>query len=168
MGRIDKIFLTRDGKFTVQKGIPSRDPKEPSNEDSALLIGTAYLPPYVFGAKQVKFIKSESKRYTMKDIAKLDGRISNIEFYTSLSLLETDTNSLTIKDPTTGLDRFKSGFYVDNFSTRLTNTSDPSGGVLLIQKIIYADLHIIHHLLICNLVLVLYLVLLVQQHQMQI
>ena len=46
----------------------------------------------------------------MKDIAKLDGRISNIEFYTSLSLLETDTNSLTIKDPTTGLDRFKSGF----------------------------------------------------------
>ena len=129
VGRIDKIFLTRDGKFTVQKGIPSRDPKEPSNEDSALLIGTAYLPPYVFGAKQVKFIKSENKRYTMKDIAKLDGRISNIEFYTSLSLLETDTNSLTIKDPTTGLDRFKSGFYVDNFSTlQLANTSDPSWG----------------------------------------
>ena len=43
----------------------------------------------------------------MKDIAKLENRLSNVEFYTSLSLLETDTNSLTIKDPTTGLDRFK-------------------------------------------------------------
>ena len=92
-------------------------PQEPSNEDDALLIGTAYLPPYVFNARNVKFIKTEHKRYTMKDIAKLDSRLSNVEFYTSLSLLETDTNSLTIKDPSTGLDRFKSGFYVDNFST---------------------------------------------------
>ena len=74
VGRIDKIFLTRDGKFTVQKGVASRDPKEPSNEDSALLIGTAYLPPYVFNARQVKFIKTENKRYTMKDIAKLERR----------------------------------------------------------------------------------------------
>ena len=129
VGRIDKIFLTRDGKFTVQKGVASRSPKEPSNEDSALLIGTAYLPPYIFNARNVKFIKTDHKRYTMKDIAKLDNRLSNVEFYTSLSLLETDTNSLTIKDPSTGLDRFKSGFYVDNFSTlQLANTSDPSWG----------------------------------------
>ncbi len=129
VGRIDKIFLTRDGKFTVQKGVASRNPQEPSNEDDALLIGTAYLPPYIFNARNVKFIKTEHKRYTMKDIAKLDSRLSNVEFYTSLSLLETDTNSLTIKDPSTGLDRFKSGFYVDNFSTlQLANTSDPSWG----------------------------------------
>ena len=26
VGRIDKIFLTRDGKFTVQKGVASRGP----------------------------------------------------------------------------------------------------------------------------------------------
>ena len=109
--------------------------KIPSNEDSALLIGTAYLPPYVFNARQVKFIKTENKRYTMKDIAKLESRLSNVEFYTSLSLLETDTNSLSIKDPTTGLDRFKSGFYVDNFSTlQLCNTGDPSWGCSIDTK----------------------------------
>lgn len=135
VGRIDKIFLTRDGEFIVQKGVASRSPQEPSNEDSALLIGTAYLPPYVFNARQVKFIKTENKRYTMKDIAKLESRLSNVEFYTSLSLLETDTNSLSIKDPTTGLDRFKSGFYVDNFSTlQLCNTGDPSWGCSIDTK----------------------------------
>jgi hypothetical protein len=135
VGRIDKIYLTRNGKFTVQKGVASRTPREPSNEDSSLLLGTAYLPPYVFDAKQVKFIKSDHKRYTMKDIAKLESRLSNVEFYTSLSLLETDTNSLTIKDPTTGLDRFKSGFYVDNFGTlQLANTKDPSWGCSIDTK----------------------------------
>ena len=130
VGRIDKIFLTRDGKFTVQKGVASRSPRKNHQMKMMLFfIGTAYLPPYVFNARNVKFIKTEHKRYTMKDIAKLDSRLSNVEFYTSLSLLETDTNSLTIKDPSTGLDRFKSGFYVDNFSTlQLANTNDPSWG----------------------------------------
>ena len=35
--------------------------------------------------------------------------------YSQLSLLETDTASLNIVDAKTGLDRFKSGFFVDNF-----------------------------------------------------
>ena len=129
VGRIDKIFLTRDGKFIVSQGVPSETPQPPSNEDSALEIGTAYLPPYVYNAKQIKFLKTESKRYTMKDIAKIDSRLSNVEFYTSLSLLENDTNALTIKDPATGLDRFKSGFFVDNFkSLSLINAGDPNWG----------------------------------------
>ena len=51
----------------------------------------------------------------MFDINRLENRLKNVEFYTQLSLLETDTANLTIKDATTGLDRFKSGFFVDNF-----------------------------------------------------
>ena len=51
----------------------------------------------------------------MADIGRLEKRVKNIEFYTQLSLLETDTASLTITDAKTGLDRFKSGFFVDNF-----------------------------------------------------
>jgi hypothetical protein len=129
VGRIDKIYLNRDGKFFVTEGIPSIDPKPPTNEDSSLEIGTAYLPPYVYSAKSVKFVRTDSKRYTMKDISKLENRISNVEFYTSLSLLENDTNALVIKDPSTGLDRFKSGFFVDNFkSLSLVNTVDPTWG----------------------------------------
>jgi hypothetical protein len=129
VGRIDKIYLNRDGKFFVSEGTPDIVPKPPTNDDSALEIGTVYLPPYVYNAKTVKFTRTESKRYTMKDISKLEDRISNVEFYTSLSLLESDTNTMTIKDPSTGLDRFKSGFFVDNFkSLSLINSADPNWG----------------------------------------
>jgi len=51
----------------------------------------------------------------MKDIGKLDRRISNLEYYVALNLLEKDTETLQIKDAA-GLDRFKSGFMVDQFT----------------------------------------------------
>ena len=51
----------------------------------------------------------------MSDIGRLENRLTNVETYTQLSLLETDTASLNIVDAKTGLDRFKSGFFVDNF-----------------------------------------------------
>jgi len=53
----------------------------------------------------------------MQDIARLEDRIRNIEYYTSLSLLETDTKNLTLRDSQTQLDRFKCGFLVDNFKS---------------------------------------------------
>ena len=52
----------------------------------------------------------------MKDIGGLEQRIENIEFYTQLSLLETETSNLQIVDAN-GLNRFKSGFFVDNFKS---------------------------------------------------
>ena len=52
----------------------------------------------------------------MKDIRKLEDRIERMEYYTTLSLLEQDTLNTSIKDAVTGLDRFKSGIVVDNFS----------------------------------------------------
>ena len=39
---------------------------------------------------------------------------ANLEYYTTLALLERDTASFQIQDAN-GLDRFKSGFIVDNF-----------------------------------------------------
>jgi hypothetical protein len=53
----------------------------------------------------------------MQDIARLEDRIRNIEYYTSLSLLESDTKNLTLRDSQTQLDRFKCGFLVDNFKS---------------------------------------------------
>ena len=50
----------------------------------------------------------------MRDIGKLEERIANLEYYTSLSLLEKDTDSFEILDED-GNNRFKNGFLVDNF-----------------------------------------------------
>ena len=50
----------------------------------------------------------------MADIGRLEKRLEQVEYYTSLSLLEQDTANMQITDAD-GLNRFKSGFFVDNF-----------------------------------------------------
>lgn len=127
LGRIDKIFLSKDGKFIINSGVPSLSPKEPNNIDNALEVATIKLPPYVFDVGDIKVNTTSHKRYRMKDIQKLEDRLKNVEYYTSLSLLEQETKSLTIQDSTTGLDKFKCGFFVDNFKSSLAgNLADPS------------------------------------------
>ena len=115
--RIDRIFLDKDGAFIINKGVPSLTPKVPNGLETSLEIGTVYLPAYVFDASNIKITLNTHKRYRMQDISSLDNRLSNVEYYTSLSLLETDTQNLSIRDKTTQLDRFKCGFFVDNFKS---------------------------------------------------
>ena len=52
----------------------------------------------------------------MKDIGKLEKRIERLEYYTTLSILEQQALNMQVQDEI-GLDRFKTGFYVDNFET---------------------------------------------------
>ena len=54
----------------------------------------------------------------MSDIISFETRISNLEYYTSLNALEQDATSQFIPDAN-GNNRFKSGIFVDNFSTTL-------------------------------------------------
>ena len=118
LGRIDRIYLTKDGLFDVDEGTPSRFPKPPEKNPEAFEIGTITLPPYLINAStDTQTALKSHKRYTMKDINSLESRIKTLEEYTTLSLLETDTKNLSIKDPNTGLDKFKSGFFVDNFTS---------------------------------------------------
>lgn len=52
--------------------------------------------------------------YTMKDIGTLDQRITNIEYYTSLNALESDTFNKQFKNDN-GIERFKNGIFVEPF-----------------------------------------------------
>ena len=115
-GRVDRIYLTKEGKFEVKKGQPSDTPKTPLPNDEAFAVAVLNLPPYVYNATTDVSVRTiPHKRYTMRDIHSLEHRVRNLEDYTTLTLLETDTKNLSIKDPNTGLDKFKSGFFVDNF-----------------------------------------------------
>lgn len=118
LGRIDKIYLDSNGKFNVVRGVPSENPQLPADLDANLEVATITLPPYLFSLDSIQIKRAEHKRYTMKDIGNLDTRITNLEYYTALSLLEKETEALTIQDAR-GLDRFKSGFFVDNFKTHI-------------------------------------------------
>ena len=126
VGRIDRVFLNPDGTFDVAQGIPNSNVPPPLRANS-LDISTVYIPPYVYNVKNVSVDMSKYKRYRMSDISLLEDRIQRVEQFTTLSMLESKTENFTIRDAETGLDRFKCGFFVDNFSSHdyhdLQNTS---------------------------------------------
>ena len=113
-GRKDRLFLDKTGQFVYLQGVPSDDPKEPQSIGDAIEIAKVSMPPFVDNVNQIGIIRTKHKRFTMSDIGRLEKRLENVEYYTRLSLLESDTANLTITDAN-GLNRFKSGFFVDNF-----------------------------------------------------
>jgi len=123
LGRLDRIFLTKDGRFQIQQGTPSETFESPVPIDDALEIASIKLPPYLFNVKDASLSFLDHKRYRMSDIRLLEDRIRNLEYYTTLSLLESSTESLFIADAN-GLNRFKSGFFVDDFTNILPQESD--------------------------------------------
>ena len=52
----------------------------------------------------------------MRDIGSIHKRVENIEFYTQLSLLESDAQKFMQIQDADGFDRFKNGIIVDNFT----------------------------------------------------
>ena len=116
LGRTDRLYLTKEGAFELKNGEPSEYPKAPVANSEGFEVGVISMQPYMINAtfdSQLRMISH--KRFTMRDIGGLEHRVKTLENYTTLSLLETDTKNLSIKDPSTGLDKFKSGFFVDNF-----------------------------------------------------
>ena len=117
--RKDAFFITTAGELRIVKGNPSENPKRPADIDNAMRVADIEMPPYVIDVADISITKTTNRRYTMKDIGKLEQRLNNVEYYTSLSLLEKSAEVLQVKDAN-GLDRFKSGFLVDNFGGHKT------------------------------------------------
>ena len=112
---IDKIYLTGDGQITYKEGSSSLNPVEPQAPSDAMSLYVIEHPAYGFDiTNDSTFYPVDQRRYTMKDIGKLENRIKNLEYYTTLSLLELDTAVFSVKD-SFGLDRFKNGFVVESF-----------------------------------------------------
>jgi len=113
--RVDKIFLDKEGSFRVLKGASSLTPEIPSILDNAMHLYTLFIPSYTLDTADVGIQTVDNRRYTMRDIGRLEKRIENTEYYTQLSLLEQSAQLLQIQDAN-GFERFKNGFVVDNFT----------------------------------------------------
>tara|TARA_B100000085_G_scaffold88352_1_gene79728 strand:+ start:1789 stop:8022 length:6234 start_codon:yes stop_codon:yes gene_type:complete len=113
--RIDKIFLDKEGNFKVVEGASALIPQVPKDLDGAMHLYTLSIPAYTLSPENIEIKKIDNRRYTMRDIGKLENRIENVEYYTQLSLLEANAQNLQIQD-SEGFDRFKNGFIVDNFT----------------------------------------------------
>jgi hypothetical protein len=116
LGRRDKIVLDSIGRFNVIKGVPAAIPQEPEDPKEGMVLASVAIPPYTKNVSDVSITQRDNRRYTMRDIGKLDRRISNLEYYVTLNLLEKDTATMQIRDAVTGLDKFKNGFMVDQFT----------------------------------------------------
>ena len=115
LNRIDKIFLDKEGSFKVVKGSSDLEPQKPEDLDTAMHLYTISIPSYTLSPEEIDIKRVDNRRFTMRDIGKLEKRIENVEYYTQLSLLEQSAQSLQIQDAE-GFDRFKNGFVVDNFT----------------------------------------------------
>ena len=115
LSRIDKIVLTKDRQFRVMEGVPDLYPSTPAHDQEDMLLYTLKIPAYTASAADVDVRYNENKRYTMRDIGRIEKRVENLEYYASLNLLEKNAESLTILDGA-GLTRFKNGILVDSFN----------------------------------------------------
>jgi len=126
--RIDKVVLDKNQRFEIIQGIPELTPAVPKDKDTAMTLYILRNGAYVSDVGQVQVEYLNNRRYTMKDIGTLERRIENLEYYTSLSLLELDTISkqdLTILD-SQNIPRFKNGILVDSFSgSSVADITDP-------------------------------------------
>jgi hypothetical protein len=124
LGRYDKLVLSKDRAFQIIQGTPSVNPISPIEPDGSLVIANLYHDPYTSKIPSettgvlpnLSIEKVKHKRWLMRDISDLESRVNNIEYYTALNALEKGASSLQISDAN-GLNRFKNGILVDDFSS---------------------------------------------------
>jgi len=138
LGRVDRAALDTGGNLILTEGIASVTPAAPLEKPGTMTLGLVSVPPYpsldTTTAKSqgrydyaISSSITQLRRYTMKDIGTLEHRIKNLEYYTSLSLLEQSAANLLVQSDLTGQNRFQNGFFVEPFKGfDLTNTIDPT------------------------------------------
>jgi len=124
LGRRDILFVNKNQSIELIEGEPDINPLLPSQPEGSLLLAnitldpyTEYVPGEVIGKpSNVNIQPVQHKRWSFKDITDLQNRVNNLEYYSSLNLLEQKATTLQIPD-VNGLNRFKNGIVVDDFST---------------------------------------------------
>lgn len=117
LARIDNISLSSSGEYVVSRGVPAETPIESKNPNNTMKLAQLSIEPYTFKRGDqtgVLVNRYENKRYTMRDIGKLERRIQDLEYYTALSLTELETKNMRIVD-SEGFERYQNGFLVDSF-----------------------------------------------------
>ncbi len=112
--RVDSIVILSNGEFSIEKGIPSLLPVAANASSNGLVLHNLNIPAYTFKATNIDVESFRHQRYTMSDIGRIDTRVSNLEYYTALSLLEKSADDKSIFDDD-GTARFKNGLVAEGF-----------------------------------------------------
>ena len=138
LGKRAAIVLDDRGLISVIEGSSSDVPRRPDVPVDVMKLADLSIPPFTFKATDVTITRTRNQRFTMKDIGKINQRLSAAEKMITLSLLEKNALDFEVLDAN-GLNRFKSGIVVDNFQGHrvgdayhkdYNNSMDFSKGVL--------------------------------------
>jgi hypothetical protein len=156
LARKDLVYITPDNNLHIKEGVSSTSPQDPLFPDNSMALAVLNIPPYpsltsdqvdqLYPVNQLSttLIRDTSlsvstksvtnRRYTMKDIGTLDHRVTNLEYYVSLSTLEQKTTAMTITDAN-GLNRFKNGIFADPMNDFVnSDVSNPEWALALDRK----------------------------------
>ena len=121
--RMDKVYLDSSGVFGIAAGVPDRDPVAPDIPSDSMHLFTLSVPPYTINTEEVGIDFVDQRRYTMRDIGKLENRLNQVEYYTALNFLETEAQNKQILDGSNA-PRVKAGYLVDGFANTRMSRSD--------------------------------------------
>lgn len=104
---LPEIFTANTGEIALTRVINQKTLS--SKRDTFTVAREAEKNPTVY---------SQTPGFTMQDIKNLSDRLAALEYYSTLSLLEDKTkNEVIPSSANTQLDRYKFGYFVDNFTT---------------------------------------------------
>lgn len=142
--RIDRVVMDTYGTMSVLQGVPAAvNPQPPDETAGTMTLGLVTVPPYPSLATPearsanrydyaIQIALKQNRRYTMRDIGVLDQRITNVEYYTSLNLLEQAAQTLLVRNASTGQNRFRNGIFVDPFNGfDIANVNDSTFGIAI-------------------------------------
>ena len=134
MGRKDKLILSKDKNFQIIEGTSSLKPLPPAEPDGSLVLANLTLDPYTAYVpgenppgipSNLSIVKVPHNRWAKSDITNLQTRVNNLEYYASLSQLETSAIASQVSD-TNGVVRPNYGILVDSFTSYTTaDTANP-------------------------------------------
>ena len=113
--RIDKLIISDSGDLQLIQGEPDFAPLSPTPPNNSLTLYELFVPYFTCNVSDIRNKYVDNSRYTMRQIGDIDQRLQDVETDLLLSNIEKDANSRVFIDED-GIDLFKSGFLVDDFS----------------------------------------------------
>ena len=115
VGRTDVVTIDASGTLRVVPGIPAEVPYAPAVPAGQFAMNILNIPAYTRIAEGVGNTRLDVERFTMRDIKGIQQRVERLENYVTLTQAEQVTSATEIIDAATGLNRFKTGYLVENF-----------------------------------------------------
>ena len=121
--RYDRLVIDQDANLIVLKGRSDLEPQYPDISGNQLLLYDIGMAPFTISDSDIGAIPIDNKKFSMDDISSIEKKVDNLYELTTLSLLETGLSNFSVFD-STGNDRTKAGFLVDNFQDQLATGFD--------------------------------------------